>query len=228
MATTRHSLKSGREVVLKLSDDGSYTLYVPELNEHYHSVYGARTESMHVFIKNGLEHSDKKDLKILEVGFGTGLNALLAVIHKGGKTIEYHSIEKYPLPHSLEDPLVFSSGTAKAESSLFKAILDAPWNETTNITPGFKLLKIEDDLLTIRLTHKYDLIFFDAFGPDVQPELWTEDVFKKIFESMTPGGILTTYSAKGAVRRAMQNAGFIVERLPGPPKKREMLRGTKT
>ena len=223
----KHKLRSGREIELKLSEDGSHTLYVPELDEHYHSVFGARTESMHVFIKSGLDHSDKQDIKILEIGFGTGLNALLTALNKGRRKIEYHSIEKYPLNSETEDALTLSPQQTVEESSVFKAIHEAPWNELTEIIPDFKLLKFEDDLLTVNFNTKYDLVYFDAFGPDVQPELWTKDIFQKIFDTTNTNGILTTYSAKGAVRRAMQSAGFKVERLPGPPKKREMLRCTK-
>jgi len=223
----KHKLRSGREVELKFSDDGSHTLYVPELDEHYHSIYGARTESIHVFIKNGLNFSQKQNIKILEIGFGTGLNALLTALQKGDKRIEYHSLEKFPLNTKLEKSLIYSPEQTDLETSLFNDIHNAPWNELTEIIPGFKLLKLEADLLTIDLQDTYDLIFFDAFGPDVQPELWTGEILKKIFNSMNKGGILTTYSAKGAVRRAMQSAGFMVERLPGPPKKREMLRGIK-
>jgi tRNA U34 5-methylaminomethyl-2-thiouridine-forming methyltransferase MnmC len=223
----KHKLRSGREIELKLSEDGSHTLYVPELDEHYHSVFGARTESMHVFIKSGLDHSDKQDIKILEIGFGTGLNALLTALNKGRRKIEYHSIEKYPLNSETEDALTLSPQQTVEETSVFKAIHEAPWNELTEIIPDFKLLKFEDDLLSVNFNTKYDLVYFDAFGPDVQPELWTKDIFQKIFDTTNTNGILTTYSAKGAVRRAMQSAGFKVERLPGPPKKREMLRCTK-
>ena len=223
----KHKLRSGREIELKLSEDGSHTLYVPELDEHYHSVFGARTESMHVFIKSGLAYLEKQDIKILEIGFGTGLNALLTALNKGSKKIEYHSIEKYPLKSETEEALIFSPNQTDEETSVFKAIHEAPWNELTEIIPNFKLLKFEDDLLTVQFNTKYDLVYFDAFGPDVQPELWTKEIFQEIFNLMNSNGILTTYSAKGAVRRAMQSAGFKVERLPGPPKKREMLRCTK-
>ena len=222
-----HKLRSGREVQLKLSDDGSHTLYVPELDEHYHSVFGARTESIHVFIDAGLNQTTKQNIKILEIGFGTGLNALLTVLNKADKSIEYHSLETYPLNDELENNLIFSPDQTKEETAIFEKIHRAPWNETVEIIPDFKLFKIEADLLTFNFNTRYDLVFFDAFGPDVQPELWTEDVFKKIFNAMNPMVIITTYSAKGAVRRAMQSAGFEMERLPGPPKKREMLRGTK-
>ncbi len=224
---SKHKLKSGREVELKMSDDGSHTLFVPELNEHYHSVYGARTESMHVFIKNGLTHIKKDNIHILEIGFGTGLNTLLATLHKGNKTIEYHSIEKFPLTTKLENILRFSTNQNEQETLLYQKIHEAPWNLLTEITPGFNLLKWEADLLTIDFSSSYDLVFFDAFAPDIQPEMWSEKVFKNIFNSMCKDGVLTTYSAKGAVRRTLQKVGFSVERIPGPPHKREMLRAIK-
>ncbi len=224
---SQYNLRSGRKVELKLSGDGSHTLYVPELDEHYHSVFGARTESIHVFIKSGLNFVEKQKIKILEIGFGTGLNALLTAINKGNKNIEYHSLEKYPLNSDLEDSLVLSPDQTETETTLFKNIHHAPWNKQIEIIPGFTLLKIEADLLKHDFNGKYDLIYFDAFGPDVQPELWTEDVFRGLFNTMNSKGILTTYSAKGAVRRAMLSAGFNVERLPGPPGKREMLRAAK-
>ncbi len=220
----KHILKSGREVELRISDDGSHTLFVPELNEHYHSVYGARTESMHVFINNGLSHIKKENIHILEVGFGTGLNALLAALHKCNKTIEYHSIEKYPLNTELENILQFSTNQDKQETSLYQKIHKAPWNRLTEITPGFNLLKWEAYLLTIEFSSSYDLVFFDAFAPDIQPEMWSKAVFKKIYNAMNKDGVLTTYSAKGVVRRTLQKVGFSVERIPGPPHKREMLR----
>ncbi|NPA38089.1 MAG: tRNA (5-methylaminomethyl-2-thiouridine)(34)-methyltransferase MnmD [Chlorobi bacterium] len=223
----KHRLKSGRDIELKLSEDGSHTLFVPELNEHYHSVYGAKTESIHVFINSGLKHLNKENIRILEIGFGTGLNALLTALYKGNHKIEYHSIEKYPLNTEIEKQLQISENTTPEEKNLFDDIHSCKWNTESEIIPGFKLLKIEADLLTFSFTHKYDLVYFDAFGPDVQPEMWSTGIFRKIYNSMNKNGILTTYSAKGAVRRAMQDVGFRVERLPGPPHKREMLRASK-
>ena len=223
----KHKLKSGREVELKLSDDGSHTLYVPELDEHYHSVFGARTESMHVFIRHGLKTLNKKEIKILEIGFGTGLNALLTALNKDDRNIEYHSLEKYPLSAELENSLIFSPEQTEEETKLFEKIHAAEWNKPVTVMPGFTLLKLEADLLTVKFNDSFDLVFFDAFAPDIQPELWTEKVFRKLFEAMNENGILTTYSAKGSVRRTLQKTGFEVERLPGPPGKREMLRGRK-
>jgi len=222
-----HRLKSGHAVELKLTEDGSHTLYVPELNEHYHSVFGARTESMHVFIENGLKHLNKKNIKILEIGFGTGLNALLTILNKGATNIEYHSLEKYPLSAEVENSLLFSPEQTAFETDIFKRIHATPWNQPGSVAPGFTLLKQEADLLTFHFSDSYDLVYFDAFAPDVQPELWTEGVFQKIFSAMNSEGVITTYSAKGEVRRTLQKVGFKVERLPGPPGKREMLRGTK-
>ncbi len=224
---SRHKLKSGREVELKMSDDGSHTLFVPELNEHYHSVYGARTESMHVFIESGLNLVKADNIRILEIGFGTGLNVLLTALNRNDKTIEYHSLEKYPLNSELENILQYSSEQGEQETSLFRIIHNLPWDSLTPIAPGFNLLKWEADLLTVEFTSKYDLVYFDAFAPDIQPEMWSESVFTKIFNTMNVGGILTTYSAKGVVRRTLQKVGFTAERIPGPPHKREMLRATK-
>ena len=223
----KHKLKSGREVELKMSDDGSHTLFVPELNEHYHSVYGARTESMHVFIESGLNRIKAENIRILEIGFGTGLNVLLTALNRNDKTIEYHSLEKYPLNAELEGILQFSAEQNEKETELFKAIHNSPWNSITETGEGFKLLKWEADLLTVEFSSKYDLVYFDAFAPDIQPEMWSEKVFEKIYNAMNVGGILTTYSAKGVVRRTLQKVGFTVERIPGPPHKREMLRATR-
>ncbi len=219
-----HKLKSGREVELKMSDDGSHTLFVPELNEHYHSVYGARTESMHVFIESGLNQIRAKNIRILEIGFGTGLNVLLTALNRNDKTVEYHSIEKYPLNSELESLLQYSPNQDEQETILFREIHNSPWNNITEIAPGFTLLKWEADLLTANFISSYDLVYFDAFAPDIQPEMWSESVFKNIYNAMNEGGILTTYSAKGVVRRTLQKVGFTVERIPGPPHKREMLR----
>ena len=214
-------------VELKMSDDGSHTLFVPELNEHYHSVYGARTESMHVFIESGLNRVKAENIRILEIGFGTGLNALLTALNKNNKTIEYHSLEKYPLNSELENILQYSSEQDKQDTMLFHTIHSSQWNSMTEIAPGFNLLKWEADLLSVEFKSRYDLVYFDAFAPDIQPEMWSESVFNKIFNAMNIDGILTTYSAKGVVRRTLQKVGFTVERIPGPPHKREMLRATK-
>ncbi|MCQ2229473.1 MAG: tRNA (5-methylaminomethyl-2-thiouridine)(34)-methyltransferase MnmD [Bacteroidales bacterium] len=214
---------------IQLTDDGSQTLYVPSLDEHYHSVKGALTESLHIFIKSGLHHSAKPSPRILEIGFGTGLNALLTVaeaIHD--RDIHYTSLERYPLSQAIVSQIDYASLVDKSISPFFQQLHDAPWNTTIDILPTFHLLKVETDFTTYQFTNTYDLIYYDAFAPEKQPEMWTQDIFHRMYAILNPGGILVTYCAKGIVRRMLQSAGFTVERLPGPPAgKREILRATK-
>ena len=218
--------------VIEKTEDGSATLFVPELNEHYHSVKGARTESQHIFIDMGLKASTALHPRVLEIGFGTGLNALLTLetAEKEKRHIHYTGIELYPLAWQEVDALKYS------EHPLFKMLHQAPWEEEVNITPCFTLLKIQENvvggdrpLLTAhRSPLKYDLVYFDAFAPEKQPEMWKEEIFRSLYALMNDNGILTTYCSKGAIRRMLQGIGFEVERLPGPPGgKREILRGRK-
>jgi len=225
--------------VIEKTEDGSATLFVPELNEHYHSVKGARTESRHIFINMGLKASAASHPRVLEIGFGTGLNALLTLetAEKEKRHIHYTSIELYPLAWQEVDALNYSN------HPLFKTLHEAAWEEEANITPYFTLLKIQenvvsDEWLAInderspltpnRLSQKYDLVYFDAFAPEKQPEMWKEEIFRKLYAVMNDNGILTTYCSKGVIRRMLQSIGFKVERLPGPPGgKREILRGRK-
>jgi len=216
---------SNREIELKVSADGSHTLYVPELEEHYHSVNGAINESMHVFIEPNLQYCPLPQISVLEIGFGTGLNALLTAIHQGEKTVFYHSLEKYPIEESLAKQLNYCHDAE--EQQLFEKMHQAEWQKESCINQQFTLLKDETDLLSATFNRKYDLVYFDAFAPEKQPEMWSPDIFQKIYDAMNEGGILTTYCAKGVVRRTMQACGFTVERLPGPKGKREMLRAVK-
>lgn len=218
--------------VIEKTEDGSATLFVPELNEHYHSVKGARTESQHIFVHMGLEASTAAEPHILEIGFGTGLNALLTLeaAEKGQRCVHYTGIELYPLSWEEVDALKYST------HPLFEALHRAPWEEEEVITPNFTLKKVQVDVQTIgadgllRINNSpFDVVYFDAFAPEKQPGMWEESVFRSIYASMNLGGVLTTYCAKGAVRRLLQAVGFKVERLPGPPGgKREILRVTKT
>lgn len=214
-----------RKVELKVSADGSHTLFVPELDEHYHSVNGAYNESMHVFIEPALNHCTKTSINILEIGLGTGLNAFLTALNKGDKSIFYHALEKYPL--TAESATQLNFGKNDAENELLYTLHNLTWNEEAELQNNFTLLKDETDLTSTAFNKSYDLVYFDAFAPEVQPEMWDEAIFKKLYNAMNPGGILTTYCAKGVVRRTMQAVGFTVERLPGPKGKREMLRATK-
>ncbi|MBN2347525.1 MAG: tRNA (5-methylaminomethyl-2-thiouridine)(34)-methyltransferase MnmD [Bacteroidales bacterium] len=216
---------------IKITKDGSATLYVPELNEHYHSVNGAIQESKHVFIQAGLYHLKKNTLSIFEVGLGTGLNVLLTYLELKNKPLEidYFSIELFPISDEEQHLLNYAEtlNLSKEDAQIFSFIHSSDWNTKIQLSKGFILTKISADLLSYPIPFTFDLVYFDAFAPEVQPELWTNAVFQKIYTGMNPAGILTTYCAKGVVRRTLQETGFIVERLPGSPGKREMLRAVK-
>lgn len=216
------------ETVLQPTGDGSYTLFVPELGEHYHSVFGALQESQHVFFKAGFEfvRQKRRTIKLFEVGFGTGLNALLTLMQKGDALVSYTTAEPFPVQPDIIAQLNHAElFDDPAASHHCKSLHDAPWEQNIEIVPGFQLLKHKAGIPDI-ITGKgeYDLIYFDAFAPEIQPELWTSAIFKMLYDAMTNGGVLVTYSAKGDVKRNLLAAGFTVERLPGPPGKRHMLR----
>jgi tRNA U34 5-methylaminomethyl-2-thiouridine-forming methyltransferase MnmC len=211
--------------------DGSKTISLDAWNEHYHSKHGAVNEACHVFIDNGLALSSRKEVDILEVGFGTGLNALITLheAHNRKLTIRYTGVEAFPV--SLEE---IAGLNYPEELDLlplkdsYEAMHRCPWEVAIEVAPGFTLTKQQKDFREIGDQTEYDLVYFDAFGPRVQPELWTTEIFRQMFNALKDQGVLVTYSAKGSVRRAMQEVGFEVERLPGPPGKREMLRGRKS
>jgi tRNA U34 5-methylaminomethyl-2-thiouridine-forming methyltransferase MnmC len=215
---------------LVITSDGSHTIFIPSLNEHYHSIHGAIQESEHVFIQSGLAiFTGKNPIRILEIGFGTGLNALLTLKFASQKNlqIEYTSIEKYPLLSNEYDLLNHGKELGSDWEKPFANLHDCPWEKEIEIGTNFILTKQNKDLKAIEFKDVFDLIFFDAFGPNIQPDLWCEEVFQSMYWALHFGGILVTYSAKGQVRRNLQAAGFTVERIPGPPGKREMLRATK-
>jgi tRNA U34 5-methylaminomethyl-2-thiouridine-forming methyltransferase MnmC len=211
------------------TSDGSDTIFVPELNEHYHSVHGAVQESEHIFVKSGFDYCKSDPIYIFEVGFGTGLNALLTAIRSrsGIRVVNYSSIEMYPLQLDIATKLNHHEFAGKGSREIFLSIHKAKWNVGSEICRNFYLTKIEGDLRTITLSGKYDLIYFDAFGPDKQPDMWTNEIFVKISEITKPGGILLTYSAKGDVKRSLRACGFEVKLLPGPPGKRHIIRAVK-
>ncbi len=213
--------------ILQTTADGSHTLFVPSLDEHYHSVNGAIQESRHIFIEAGLHYIRKEHLRVLEIGFGTGLNAFMTLLEgeAGGRNITYFSIEKYPIAEELVKELNYAGQLCAEKASLFHALHTAEWNREVEISPGFSLHKIRGDSNVVELPERIDLVFFDAFAPEKQPEMWNPEIFGKIFRCINPGGVITTYCAKGVIRRMMQATGFTMERLPGPPGKREMLRG---
>lgn len=219
-----------RQVVeIVTTSDGSRTLFVPELNEHYHSVHGAIQESEYIFIKCGLNFSKADPVRIFEVGFGTGLNAFLTAVNSVTKNrkIFYTSIEKYPLPESIINELNYKSFFPRESAYLFDLIHQAKWNTLQEISDNFTLKKIEGDITKQMIAGDYDLIFFDAFGPDKQPEMWSDEIFSKIAGITIHNGILLTYSVKGEVKRGLRKNGFKVNRLKGPPGKHQIIRAVK-
>ena len=215
---------------LEQTADGSYTLYVPELDEHYHSVKGALTESQHIFIDMGLKHSTVTEPRILEIGLGTGLNCFLTLMtaEETQRKVHYTGIERFPLDIETISLLDYPSIIGKGHKEDYLAIHQAPWQEDAVLSPWFTLHKIEGDFTHYTFNKGYDIIYFDAFAPEKQPEMWEQSLFDSLYHVLNEGGILTTYCAKGVVRRMLQTAGFVVERLAGPPGgKREILRATK-
>lgn len=216
--------------ILKTSD-GSNTIYLPEINEQYHSVNGALTESEYVYIEKGFLHHPDKKQKVFEVGFGTGLNCLLTALKAEQlcKPTKYIAIEKYPLEKNIIDQLNYGKLISENALNIFEKIHDCAWNQEVQISKYFVLHKINGDLLHFNLNEfeNCTVIYFDAFGPDKQPEMWSPLIFSKISKITSTDGIFVTYSAKGEVRRQLSASGFTMERLPGPPGKKEMLRGIK-
>ncbi len=215
-------------VQLISTEDGSHSLMNTVLQETYHSVHGAIQESNHVFIKHGLEDyattNPRKPIRILEVGFGTGLNTFLTLLYSVQREVQIHyeSWEKYPLPDAIVAQLNYAS--MLGDPIAFSAIHQAPWNMEVQIKSGFSLLKRHSDILNEAIVSSFDIIYYDAFAPSKQPEMWTRDLFKKITDTLVLGGIFVTYCAKGQVKRDLASLGLVVETLPGPPGKKEMTR----
>ncbi len=218
------------KIVIEKTADGSPTLYREDLDEHYHSVKGALAESRHVYIQEGWRKASEtfSPVRVFEVGFGSGLNAALTVAAalESKTPTEYYAAELYPLPKETTD--LISSALDEEYREAFKSVNNAPWETATVINPYFTLHKLEADLLKMELPQDLNAVYFDAFAPEKQPEMWSQVIFQKLFDAMRAGGVLTTYCAKGAIRRMLQQIGFLTERLPGPPGgKREILRATK-
>jgi tRNA U34 5-methylaminomethyl-2-thiouridine-forming methyltransferase MnmC len=218
--------------------DGSKTIQIEEWNEQYHSLHGAIQEARHVFIKNGLHYFvDNYRFKlldeaihILEIGFGTGLNAFITLLEaeKLNLQINYVGVEAFPvLNEEIAELNYVEQLSVDHHQENFDKLHTCKWEMSNEIIARFNLTKQKKEFQKIDDVMTFDLIYFDAFGARVQPELWTEVIFDRMFKALKPNGILVTYSAKGSVRRAMQSVGFLVEKLQGPPGKREMLRATK-
>lgn len=216
----------------EITEDGSHTLFVPSLNEHYHSTHGAVQESQHVYIGAGLNACAKERINVLEIGFGTGLNAFLTMLEaeKTGRNTVYTSLELFPIAPSDAAKLNYADLVAPLQKENFYKLHAAPWETEVAITRRFSLRKHVTDFsnpANFRPANKFDVIFFDAFAPEKQPEMWTQEIFDAIYALCASDAVLTTYCAKGSVRRMLQSAGFTLERLAGPPGKREVLRGIK-
>jgi tRNA U34 5-methylaminomethyl-2-thiouridine-forming methyltransferase MnmC len=221
-------LKGRMRIIIKTAD-GSHTIYVPALNEHYHSVNGAIQESRHIFIETGFDYCKSDPLHIFEVGFGTGLNTLLTAIRSinGEREVFYTAIEKYPLDEDIIRSLNYDQFTGDEGKEIFNCIHDCKWEQMVSICKNFSLRKIMGDLVYDSVYGKFGLVYFDAFGPEKQPEMWTKDIFRKISGITLQNGVLVTYSSKGDVKRNLRESGFKVSLLPGPPGKRHIIRAVK-
>lgn len=213
---------------LIITEDGSHSLYSPIFNQQYHSLQGALVESLHIYIELGLipKLEEKSSVRIFEMGFGTGLNAYLAwkTADEYQKEIDYTSVEAFPVLSEEAEKLNYASSVGKDG---FMKLHHCTWSEENQLSPYFRLRKENSTLQDVDLVGLYDVIFYDAFDPRAQPELWTEEIFKKIAAHTRPGGVLVTYSSKGIVKRALAAAGFEVKRHPGPGRKTHVLRATK-
>ncbi|MCA1967086.1 MAG: tRNA (5-methylaminomethyl-2-thiouridine)(34)-methyltransferase MnmD [Flavobacterium sp.] len=217
-----------REIII--TDDGSTTIRIPDWDENYHSTHGAIQEAKHVFIKNGLDLFQKQDsISILEIGFGTGLNAFITFLETVNKEkVNYVGVEAYPIS---SEEIAQMNYVAELQATQYQAVFDkmhsCDWESQQNITENFILTKRKQFFQDIEDKEQYDLIYFDAFGFPLQPELWSEAIFKKMYDALLPKGTLVTYACRSSIKNAMLSVGFSIEKLPGAPGKREMLRATK-
>jgi tRNA U34 5-methylaminomethyl-2-thiouridine-forming methyltransferase MnmC len=222
-----HTMK--HEIII--TKDGSTSIYIPEWDETYHSKFGAIQEAYHVFIKNGLDVlADTSEISILEIGFGTGLNALITMLEAEKRQIKvnYVGVEAYPV--AFEDIVQLNYATqleVPNRQADFEQLHTLPWEETIEVTPYFTLTKRKQFFSEITDENAFDIVYFDAFGYNVQPELWNEAIFEKMFCALKSKGILTTYACRTTIKNAMQTVGFQTMKLPGAPGKREMLRALK-
>lgn len=212
------------------TNDGSTTIHLPEWDESYHSKHGAIQEAYHVFIKSGLSLFEGKSVSILEIGFGTGLNAFITYLEsqKVNQTIDYVGVEAYPV--FVEEALQMnyvSELNASNEKDVFDKMHQISWEEKHTISNNFSLTKRKQFFQDITDENAFDLIYFDAFGYRVQPELWSLEIFQKMYAALKPNGVLVTYACRSSIKNAMLECGFKVEKLPGAPGKREMLRAIK-
>ena len=217
-----------REIII--TDDGSTTIRIPEWDENYHSTHGAIQEAKHVFIKNGLDLFQNQDsISILEIGFGTGLNAFITFLETINKEkVNYVGVEAYPIS---QEEIAQMNYVSELDSEMYQEIFDkmhsCDWEKQETISENFHLTKRKQFFQDIEDKNQFDLIYFDAFGFPLQPELWSEVIFKKMYDALLPKGTLVTYACRSSIKNAMLSVGFSIEKLPGAPGKREMLRATK-
>jgi tRNA U34 5-methylaminomethyl-2-thiouridine-forming methyltransferase MnmC len=215
---------------IQITYDGSTTIFLPDMKEGYHSKFGAIQESEHVFIKNGLQLFSNQIVAILEMGFGTGLNALTTFLayKKSNLTIDYVGVEAYPIEKEEVLKMNYCEKlNSQFSEEFYTKIHESNWNEKVIVSEGFSLTKLKQLFEETTFVNKFDLVYYDAFGFDAQPHLWEEDLFQKMYVSLKKNGVLVTYACRTTVKNAMINVGFSVEKLPGAPGKREMLRATK-
>ncbi len=227
-------MKKREKPEIMITEDGSRTLYFPSLDESYHSFHGALAETMHIFINAGLRFvaSQTSSITLFEMGFGTGLNALMTFMETrslGIAQVHYVSVEAYPVERAVCRALDYPSlMTAQDAGAVFEKMHALPWGTPAPVSPHFMLHKIEASMEAVELEKEhFDLVYYDAFAPNLQPELWSEALFRRVYGAMRPGAVLVTYSAKGAVKRALRGAGFSLESLPGPKGKREITRASR-
>ena len=233
MKPTKNQIITSRKLVI--TADGSQSIADSRTGETFHSINGAITESQLVFISNGLEffriQNPIQQLDVLEIGFGTGLNAWLSYLKATDwkQQITYTALEAFPLDIVLAEKLnYFESAEMQCDKQDFLALHLSEWEKPVQLTEFFQLIKNQEDLLEFSAkASSFDVIYFDAFSPNVQPELWTEEIFSKLYHGLKSGGVLVTYSARGDVKNALRSVGFIVKRLPGPPGKRHVIRALK-
>lgn len=211
--------------------DGSHSFLIPEMDEQYHSKHGSIAESQHIFIQSGLMHqaNKKKNIRLFELGMGTGLNVYLTALAAAEQNlfIEMHSLEAFPLTLEEAKSLNYPECLNQTKE-LFEQIHDISWGELHQLSEHFSLKKCHATIQAIKFDSAYDLIYFDAFAPEKQAEMWTEEIFEKLYNALVFGGSLVTYCVKGVIRRRLMSLGFEVEKLKGPPGgKREMLRAVK-
>ncbi|RWW92202.1 tRNA (5-methylaminomethyl-2-thiouridine)(34)-methyltransferase MnmD [Flavobacterium cerinum] len=217
-----------REIIT--TQDGSVTIYLPEMQENYHSKFGAIQEANHVFIQNGLALTQSRPISILEIGFGTGLNAFITYVEslKNSQQIDYTGVEAYPVtPEEVVQLNYPEQLGASNKQDIFNTMHSQDWEKRNALSTNFTLEKRKQFFQDIEDVNTYDLIYFDAFGYQFQPDLWSVEIFNKMFSALKKDGILVTYACRTVIKKAMIEAGFRTEKIPGPPGKREMLRGYK-